>query len=225
MALFARRRPSLELLPVEGHDELALVPASEVEELVEALASETFDYVVGEELPPEIARALAAGLPGVTELEAPCEETIVTARSVARIGYMARVAERERVPAARRRDGWMSSGLRDAVEASVREELSEPGAGAFYGALAAVTAFFVNREPLDVGYDAEGLRPMWTIPGMGGDFRALLRDRTLARALERTDERGDASPGPAGEASLEDLRRVWKYGFLLRAFEEFFQAD
>jgi len=29
--------------------------------------------------------------------------------------------------------------------------------------------------------------------------------------------------GPIDDASFEDLQQVWKYGFLLRAFEEFFR--
>ncbi len=225
MALFARRGRGIEMLPIEGHDELALVSEGDVEELVDVLATETFEYVEGQEVSVDVARALAAGLSGVTDLEAASDETLVTARSVARIGYMARAAERERLPAARKPNGWMSAGLREAVEASVREELAEPGTESFHHALAEVTVFFVRREPLDVPYDAEeGFRPMWTIPGMGGDFRALLRDRTLAMALEPDGEEPDSSSTqPTEDASFEDLQRVWKYGFLLRAFEEFFQ--
>jgi hypothetical protein len=224
MALFTRR-PEVELTPIEGHEDLALVDEDDVEELLDTLAMETFEYVDTQELSADLAHALEIGLFGVTGLEAATNATIVAGRAVARIGYMARVAEWERVAAARKPGGWMCAGLRGAVESSLGEELSDSGADAsFYDSLGEVTAFFVTREPLDVPYDAEeGLRPMWTIPGMGGDFRALLRDWTLEMALPRD---GDVLSGPAGpidDASFEDLQRVWKYGFLLRAFEEFFR--
>jgi hypothetical protein len=221
MPLFTRGRPAIEALPVEGHDELALVDAEDAEQLVDALSMETFDHVEIEELPRETAEALETGLFALYDLDSAPEQTVAAARWAARIGYMARVAEWERVGAARKPAGSMVTGLRQAVEASLREELAE-GEVSFYDALREVTAFYVRREPLDVPYDAqEGFRPMWTIPGMGGDFRALLRDRTLAMAFGYEMEDDVVSVDP----NLEYLWWVWKYGFLLRAFEEFFQED
>jgi hypothetical protein len=144
---------------------------------------------------------------------------------VAGFGYLSRVAEWERLATARRMDGWMVSGLRGAVRASVAEELEDATDAnrSYYDALGEVTAFFVGREPLDVPYDAaEGFALMWTIPGTGGEVRALLRERTLEMALERSDP-GASNPDGAPEgAGVEVLRRVWKYGFVLRSFEEFF---
>jgi hypothetical protein len=223
MVLFTRQ-PEIELAPIEGHEDLVLVDEDDVEELLDTLAMATFDYVDDNELPADLAHALEVGLFRVTGLEAATDATIVGGRAAARIGYMARVAEWEGVPAARKTGGWMREGLRGAVELSVVEELRESGGDAsFHDALSEVTAFFVTREPLDVPYTAEeGLKPMWTIPGMGGDFRALLRDWTLDMALPRAGfELGTG--GPIQDATFEDLRRVWKYGFLLRAFEEFFR--
>lgn len=221
MALFTRGRSAIEALPVEGHEELALVDAEDAEQLVDALSMETFDHVEIEELPRETAEALETGLFALYDLDSAPEQTVAAARWAARIGYMARVAEWERVAAARKPAGSMVTGLRQAVEASLTEELAE-GDVSFYDALREVTAFYVRREPLDVPYDAqEGFRPMWTIPGMGGDFRALLRDRTLAMAFAYEVEDDVVSVDPR----LEYLWWVWKYGFLLRAFEEFFQEE
>ena len=141
---------------------------------------------------------------------------------------MARVAEWERLTTARKPEGWMIAGLQGAVESSVAEEVREPDdeEKPFYDALGEVTAFFVGREPLDVPYDAnQGFVLMWTIPGVGGEVRALLREKTLQMALQRD---GEALRGPAGPiegATVEDLRRTWKYGFVLRSFEEFFRED
>jgi hypothetical protein len=227
MALFAPRSAGIEVVPIEGHEDLGLVSTDDAEQLLDALAMETSEYVERQELAPEVSRALGWGLFGVTGVERPAEATTVGARSVARFGYMARVVERERIPAARKARGWMLAGLRQAVEASVREELGESSADdSFYDALAEVTAFFVRREPLDVPFDAEeGFRPMWTIPGMGGDFRALLRDRTLTMALPRNGDQLVGPASPVAGMTFDDLRYVWKYGFLLRAFEEFFRHE
>jgi hypothetical protein len=223
--LFTRRAPAVDVFLVEGNENLALVSEEDAERMLDTLAMDTFENVEWEQVTSDLSRALTMGLFGVTGLEAAQNATMVAGRWVARIGYMARVAEWERVPAARRPRGWMIAGLRQAIEASLTEELRETGVS-FYDALGDVTAFFVRREPLDVPHDAdEGFKPMWTIPGMGGDFRALLRDRTLDMALEQDADELRGPAGPIVDATHEDLRRVWKYGFLLRSFEEFFQED
>ena len=173
-------------------------------------------------------RALATGFPLVTQREGAPEETLVAAQSVARFGFMARVAEWERLSTAREPVGWMIAGLQGAVESSVAEELreSDDEEKSFYGALAEVTAFFVRREPLDVPYDAnQGFMLMWTIPGVGGEVRALLREKTLSMVLQRDGQGLKGPTGPIEGATLEDFQRVWKYGFLLRSFEEFFRDD
>jgi hypothetical protein len=125
--------------------------------------------------------------------------------------------------------GWMIAGLRGAVRSSVAEDLDEADARRrkpFYDALGEITAFLVRREPVDVPFDAtEGFVLMWTIPGVGGEVRALLRDKTLPIALERDGGSLDGTAGSMEGATVEDFQRVWKYGFLLRSFEEFFRED
>ncbi len=66
---------------------------------------------------------------------------------------------------------------------------------------------------------------MWTIPGMGGEVRALVRQRTLQMVLQRDGEGLRTPAGPVQDATLEDFQRIWKYGFVLRSFEEFFWED
>lgn len=225
MPLFTRR-PEIEITPIQGHEDLALVDEDDVEDLLDTLAMEAFEYVDTEEISVDLAHALEVGLFAVTGLGAATNATIVAGRAVARIGYMTRVAEWERVPAARRPGGSMYVGLRQAVESSVADELRDAGDASFYDALSEVTAFFVTREPLDVPYDAaQGLKPMWTIPGMGGDFRAMLRDWMLEMAIPREGATLSGPAGPIDDAGLDDLELVWKYGFLLRSFEEFFLED
>ena len=226
-------RPTVEpgTLPVEGRDDLVVIPEDEVEEMVNVLAMETRARVDKEEIGDDVAHALSMGFLLVTEREAAPKETLAVAQSVARFGFMARVAEWERLPTARRPVGWMIAGLQGAVESSVAEELSEAddaddGEKPFYDALGEVTAFFVRREPLDVPYDAnEGFMLMWTIPGVGGEVRALLREKTLLTVLQRDGEGLKSAAVPIEGATVEDLQRIWKYGFLLRSFEEFFRED
>jgi hypothetical protein len=215
-------------LPVEGRDDLVVIPQEDVEEMVNVLATKTRQCVDNGEIEDDVARALAIGFPLVTQREGAPKETLVVAQSVARLGFMARVAEWERLSTAREPVGWMIAGLQGAVESSVAEELreSDDEEKSFYGALAEVTAFFVRREPLDVPYDADqGFMLMWTIPGVGGEVRALLREKTLSTVLRRDGQGLKGPTGPIEGATLEDFQRVWKYGFLLRSFEEFFRDD
>lgn len=215
-----RGRAEPEWAPVQGHSELVSIPQDDAEEMVDVLAARAREYVVTGELAEEVARALSMGLGLVTGREAATQEALADAHRVARFGYMARVAEWELLETARKLEGWMIASLRGAVESSVAEELGEAyGRQAYYDALSEVTAFFVRREPLDVPYDAdEGFALLWTIPGMGGEVRAWLREKTLGMAFDRPS-------GPAAGAMAEDLQSVWKYGFVLRSFEEFFWED
>jgi hypothetical protein len=222
------RRRKAGWLPVDGRDDLVSVPEDDADEMVNLLARETYEYVDQGEIPKNVGRALSMGFFLVTGREPASEETGVAAQSVARLGYVARVVEWRRLATIRAPRGWMLAGLRGAVEANVAEELEETqnGERPFYDVLGEVTAFFVGREPLDVSYDAdEGFALMWTIPGMGGQARALVRDKTLQMVLQR-DGAGLRSPaGPIEGATVEDFQRVWKYGFVLRSFEEFFSED
>jgi hypothetical protein len=201
-------------------------PQDDPEGMVNVLATETREYVDEEGIGDDTARALSMGFVLVTGREAAANETLVAAQAVARFGYMARVAEWERLSTARKPKGWMIAGLRGAVEASVTQELEDAGSAegeSFYDALGRVTAFFVCREPLDVPYDADhGFALMWTIPGTGGEVRALLRDRTLPMALPGDGAGLEGPSGPIEGATVEDFQRIWKYGFVLRSFEEFF---
>jgi hypothetical protein len=225
MRFLRGERTEPEWTPVQGRRDLVSIPQDEAEAMVDALATESRARLESGELEGEVAKALARGLQLITGREPATSEAAATAASVAGFGYLARVAEWERLATARRMDGWMVSGLRGAVRASVAEELEDAtDAGrTYYDALGEVTAFFVGREPLDVPYDtAEGFALMWTIPGTGGEVRALLRERTLPMALERSGSEASKPDGASEGAGVEVLRRVWKYGFVLRSFEEFF---
>jgi hypothetical protein len=228
MGLLGRRNAEPGMLPVAGRDDLVRVPEEAAAEMVNDLAMKTSTYVDGGAIEDDVARALSMSFPLITQREAPTQETLVVAQSVARFGFMARVAEWEMLTTARAPVGWMLAGLRGAVRSSVAEELKDgdDGEKSFYAALGEVTAFFVRREPVDVPYDAdEGFLLMWTIPGVGGDVRASLREKTLPMALQSHGEGLNGNTRAVEGATVEDLQRVWKYGFLLRSFGEFFRGD
>ena len=104
----------------------------------------TYEYVDKGEIQDGAARALSRGFFLVTEREPATEGTRVAAESVARFGYMARMAEWERLATVRTPRGWMIAGLRGAVEANVADELEEAAERerSFYDVLGEVTAFF-----------------------------------------------------------------------------------
>lgn len=213
---------------MEGRDDLVMIPEDEAEELVNVLARDTYEYVNEGEIRDGAARALSKGFSLVTERDPATEGTLVAAESAARLGYMARMAEWERLTPARTHRGSMLASLRDEVVSEVADELegSPDPRRSFYDVLGEVTAFVAAREPLDVPYDAaEGFVLMWTIPGTGGQVRALVRDKTLQMVLQRDGAGLRSAAGPIEGATIEDFQQVWKYGFLLRSFEEFFWVD
>jgi hypothetical protein len=226
MGLLRGTRPGW--LPVEGRDDLVLVPEDEAAEMAKVLAMDAREYADEAEIKDGLARALSKGFFLVTEREPATVGTRVAAESVARFGYMARMAEWERLAPARTPRGSMIASLRAAVVSDVAGELKEAvdPRRFFYDVLGGVTAFFAAREPLDVPYDAaEGFVLMWTIPGTGGQVRALLRDKMLQMVLHRDGGSLKSDAGPIEGATVEDFQQVWKYGFLLRSFEEFFWEE
>ena len=91
MDLLRRKKPGW--LPVEGRDDLVSVPEDDAEEMVDLLARRRTSTWTGGRSRTDAARALSMGFLLVTEREPATEETRVAAQSVARFGYMARVAE------------------------------------------------------------------------------------------------------------------------------------
>jgi hypothetical protein len=229
MGLFKRKQPETgEIAPVEGQEDLGRLPMDEVLPILRSMAQEVYEAVDAVELDEETGLALESGhfLVNHGDLKV---DTVYTAGSVARVGYMSRVIEWKRFEGARKPKGWMIAGLQFVVKqhVAVAAELGE--AESLFDALPEATARFMADEPLDPPYDsdAEGFNPMWNVPGLGGDVRAVLREQTLPMVVQPS-KGGLTSPFgliEESQATLDQFRRTWKYGFLLRSFEEFFNED
>jgi hypothetical protein len=169
------------------------------------------ELMEAEDLDDAAAETLSLGYPLISgrEIEEMPEPTFLAGRSVAAIGYMARQAEYERFPRARTRID-KSSPLRAALES-----VSEPRVGT-EPSLAAAVAALVRREAIDPA-TADGFGPSASVPGISAAERTELRERTLTiGARPRPDGSLDTREGVVRDATLDDMRRTWKYGFLLR---------
>ncbi len=160
----------------------------------------------------------------VTERESASETGIRAAGAIARVGYLARIAEWERLTTARTPKGLEIAALLLFMESNVGRDIEDDDMD-FWEALGKETGFIVRSEPLDPPHDSEeGLNPIWAVPGLGGQARALLREKTKLMILTRDNGGGLANPQgePIEDVTLDEFRSIWKYGFLLRSFEEFF---
>lgn len=231
VGLFGRKKREQEWLPVEGREDLVMTKTDEVEEMVNVLATEVYEDFKETLLNDLVERKLLMAYFVVTKEEAGVEDVIRAAAAVARVGYISRADEWERLESARKPEGWAAAGLLAVVRDDVEKTFEALGADddddkALYEALAQITAYFVRSEQLDPPHDAEsGINPMWTVPGMGGDFRSMLREKTMLMIIQPTEDGVKGVRGPIEGAAFDDFRKFWKFGFLLRSFEEFYFED
>ena len=118
-------------------------------------------------------------------------------------GYLARVVEVEMFEPARRGTDWIAPMLEERLA----------GDGDWPRAVIAACTDLANSEPLGKpSHDDERART-WRIPGPGGHVRHYLSSRAIGEELGRVSaiaEIGDPS----------QLKRLWLYGFFVRACEE-----
>lgn len=161
---------------------------------------------------------------GLHELSEP---DLTSARTAAAIGYFARTAEATRHPTARQFEDHEDAErffqyvdeARHGNGAAKRESV-QPVADD--GLVASVLA---TREALDPSPD-DRFRPSRCLPGMPVDQRSHLRDRTLLNCVRPGPNETLVSPsGQLSQLSLDDLRRLWKFGYLLRALQDLEPSD
>jgi hypothetical protein len=180
------------------------------EHLVGQLSAAAADRFPGE-LPDGLAVQIEAALEAVLGLERAATappETAELAATLARVGYLTRVIERELFEPARRRASWLGDMLRARLAAE--ESAWEPAAAALSRELA-------QAEP-NKRADPSGEYASWRVPGPGGHVRHYV---ALEAAAERCPKDPEGNPRlPERIYSAGELKRCWLYGFLLRCCEE-----
>lgn len=141
----------------------------------------------------------------VLEAEGPvtgCEDAALE-KGLRHAGYLARVVETEMFEPARRPTEW--------VPEMLKERLADTGD--WSRAVIDACTDLANSEPLGKpAHDDERART-WRIPGPGGHVRHYMSSRAIGEELARVNaiaEIGDPS----------ELKRLWLYGFFVRACEE-----
>ena len=178
---------------------------------LDGVTDRVYRLMEAEDLDDAAAETLSLGYPLISgrAIEEIPEPTFLAGRSVAVIGYMARQAEFEHFARARESIDRFSP-LNAALES-----VTEPGGGEEPN-LAAAVAGLARREAIDPTPTDE-FRPSASVPGLSAAERMDLRERTLTIAARpRPDGSLDTPKGVVRDATIDDIRRTWKYGFFLR---------
>lgn len=200
MKLFRRGSKPSESAPVPRHEDLVMISDDDLAPVIDGLTSIVVEGMNDFPFDDETLGLLQVGLPYLTQREC-SDDAVLAGQTAARLGYLARSAEFAKFNTAREAD----LGLLDALH----ESLSGAQEGqARREVMAEFAAAMVRSENLDPTPDEGG--PSWALPGIGGAARSTLRDHLLAGMQ------------PPDDVLSEDLKRVWKYGYFLRALEEFF---
>ncbi len=146
----------------------------------------------------------------VLEAEGPttgCEDAKLD-KGLRHAGYLARVVETEMFEPARRPIDWIPEML--------NERLADTGD--WSRAVAEACADLADSEPLEKPSPDDERARTWRIPGPGGHVRHYASSRAIGEELGRISaiaEIGDPS----------ELKRLWLYGFFVRACEEALPPD
>ncbi len=152
----------------------------------------------GEGPPESILPVLEAD----TAIETGCQEAKLD-KGLRYAGYFARVVEAEMFEPARRPAEWIPEML--------DERLADTGDWA--RAVTEACTDLANSEPLGKPSPDDERSRTWRIPGPGGHVRHYASSRAIGEELGRVNaiaEIGDPS----------ELKRLWLYGFFVRACEE-----
>ena len=136
------------------------------------------------------------------DLDTGCEDHRLD-KGLRHAGYLARVVEAEMFEPASRTADW--------VPAMWSERFEETGS--WSQAVVAACTELANSEPLEKPSPNDETAKTWQVPGPGGHVRHYASSRAIGEELGRISviaEIGDPS----------QLKRIWLYGFFVRACEE-----
>ena len=140
-------------------------------------------------------------------LETGCQDAKLD-KGLRHAGYLTRVVEVEMFEPARRSAEWIPEML--------NERLADDGDWA--RAVTEACTDLANSEPLGKPSPDDERARTWRIPGPGGHVRHYASSRAIGEELGRVNviaEIGDPS----------ELKRLWLYGFFVRACEEALPPD
>jgi hypothetical protein len=168
--------------------------------VIQTLVERVVDRVEArrEERPPE---AIAAVLEGIDSQLAGGEDPALVA-SLAHGGYLCRVVELEFFEPANETADWIPGMLRERFA----------GTASWPDAVAGTCADLARSEPLGKPSPDDKAAMTWRVPGPGGHVRHYVARRTIEEHL-----RGRETPTVGDPA---ELKRLWLYGFFVRACEE-----
>ena len=137
-----------------------------------------------------------------TEIKTGCDDARLE-KGLRNAGYLARTVETEMFEAARRTPDWIPPLLSERFEST----------GSWPQAIVSVCTELANSEPLGKPSPDDEAARTWQVPGPGGHVRHYASSRAIGEELGRASaiaEVGDPS----------ELKRLWLYGFFVRACEE-----
>lgn len=153
---------------------------------------------------PARIRAVLEDEPGI---ETGCQNEALD-RGLRLSGYLARIVEAEMFEPARQTADWIPEML--------EERFADTGSWA--RAVAEACVDLANSEPLAKPNPDDERARTWRVPGPGGHVRHFAASRAIGEELSKvsaTAEIGDPS----------ELKRLWLYGFFVRACEEALPAE
>lgn len=154
--------------------------------------------------PPASIRAVLEDEKG---LQTGCENEALD-KGLRLSGYLARVIEAEMFAPARQTADWIPEMLQERFADT--ESWSR--------AVAAACVDLANSEPLAKPSPDDERARTWRIPGPGGHVRHFASSRAIGEELGRV-----SSVAEIGDPS--ELKRLWLYGFFVRACEEALPAE
>lgn len=186
---FFRRKQSQE----GDGDRLVAVPADEVVEMLDRLRGEIEARYPGERHEAMDMALRSAVRYVVPEAEAP-ENELISAVSVATVGYLFRQVEEDVMDAAT---------PADLTEALLNMRETHPEWQDWFAAVAGAAATCAVGEELSRNETLQ-----WAIPGIGGQAREMFATSTV-----------EGMGVPGGTLKFADYARCWRYGWYLRCFE------
>lgn len=195
-----------ELIAELTDDDYVAVPEEQLLPMIDELADATL-VAVEDQLDKPLLQALSIGMPLIAQHRDLSNGAWTVGQTAARLGYLARRAEFNRIAGAREPDAELLALYNRERERTVTQAPLDTAAE--------LAARLADLDPPDPNPGDPS--PLWLIPGIGGHARALLAQRLLAAVGAIGPDGARQLPADLPEGAL---LKAWKYGYFLRALED-----